>query len=69
MGVGNKRRFCEVIGLGNYMYEKLKSHIGHNVVCVAYGDFDSPMDICIECEDCCEVLVSAEDFNEEEENV
>lgn len=46
----------------NWMYEKLKEHIGHNIVCVAYGDINDPVDICIECEDCCEVLVSAEDF-------
>ena len=49
----------------NYMYEKLKEHIGHNIVCVAYGDIESPTDICIECEDCSCVLVSAEDFDEE----
>ena len=49
----------------NYMKEKLKRHIGHNVVCVCYGDPDDPVDVCIECEDCCEVLVSAEDFDEE----
>lgn len=42
------------------MYEKLKPHIGHRISCVCYGDFKNPADICIECEDCCEVLVSAE---------
>lgn len=46
----------------NYVFERLKPHIGHNVVCVYYGDADNPADICIECEDCCEVLVSAEDY-------
>ena len=46
-----------------YMYEKLRNHIGHNIVCVAYGDINNPVDICIECEDCNEVLVSAEDFD------
>ena len=51
----------------NYMYEKLKNHIGHDIVCVAYGDIDNPDDFCIECEDCNEVLVSAETFDEEEE--
>ena len=49
----------------NYMYRKLKNHIGHNVVCVVYGDIENPHDVCIECEDCCEVLVSAESFNED----
>lgn len=42
------------------MYEKLKDHIGHKIVCVSYGDPDNPDDICIECEDCNEVLVSTE---------
>lgn len=51
----------------NWMFEKLRPHIGHNVVCVCYGDIDDPVDICIECEDCMQVLVSAEDFDEEEE--
>lgn len=51
----------------NFMYEKLKDHIGHNVVCVAYGDINDPVDICVECEDCCCVLISAEDYDFEEE--
>lgn len=51
--------------MDNYLYEKLKNHIGHNIVCVAYGDIDKPVDICIECEDCGEVLISAESFQEE----
>lgn len=46
----------------NYMYEKLKNHIGHNIVCVCYGDPSNPSDVCLECEDCGEVLISAEDF-------
>lgn len=51
----------------NWMYEKLKHHIGHKIVCCCYGkDGEEPVDICIECEDCYEVLVSAEDFDEEE---
>lgn len=36
----------------NWMYEKLKPHIGHDIVCVSYGDINDPVDICIECEDC-----------------
>lgn len=56
------RRKCKV----NWMYTKLKEHIGHDIVCVAYGDINDPVDICIECEDCNEVLVSAEDFEEED---
>ena len=46
----------------NFMREKLKPHIGHDIVCVAYGNKENPFDICIECENCGEVLVSAETF-------
>ena len=49
----------------NYIYEKFKEHIGHNIECVIYGDPENPVDICIECADCGCVLVSAEDFDEE----
>lgn len=47
----------------NWLAEKLRPHIGHNLVCVRYGSADAPADICVECEDCREVLVSAEDYN------
>lgn len=40
--------------------EKLKSHVGHNLTCACYGDINAPRDICIECLDCNEVLVSCE---------
>ena len=56
---------CEVVYMKNYMHEKLKTHIGHSIVCVAYGDINNPVDICIECEDCGCVLVSSDDFDEE----
>jgi hypothetical protein len=49
------------------MYERLKPHIGRRVACVCYGERDDPVDICIECEDCCEVLVSSETEDYEEE--
>ena len=39
--------------------EKLKPHVGHNVVCVGYGE-DSIVDISIECEDCNEILFDIE---------
>lgn len=50
----------------NWMFDKLLAHVGHHVTCVYYGDKDDPADVCIECEDCNEVLVSGEDFDEEE---
>lgn len=39
--------------------EKLAPHVGHNVVCVNYGyGQELPLNIAIECEDCCETLFS-----------
>ncbi len=51
--------------MNNWMAKKLLPHVGHDISCVTYGDSDDPDDICIECEDCCTVLVSAEDFDED----
>lgn len=51
----------------SWMYNKLKPHLGHNIVCAYYGSIDNPVDICIECEDCGEILLSVESFEEEEE--
>lgn len=45
--------------------EKLKNHIGHNVVCASYGDKENPKDITIECVDCNEVLISCETIEDE----
>lgn len=51
------------------MYDKLRPHIGHNIVCVCYSkDGEEPVDICIECEDCGEVLISAETYDNREED-
>ena len=36
-------------------YEELKGHIGHDIVCTYYGDYDN---VAIECNDCNEVLLS-----------
>lgn len=44
----------------------LGRHAGHDLVLAYYGDFDNPSDICIECEDCHEVLISAEAFDMED---
>ena len=52
----------------NWMRLKLRPHVGHHIVCVYYGDPDEPADICIECETCGCVLVSAEDFDDLEEH-
>jgi hypothetical protein len=52
----------------NWIRAKLMPHRGHNIECVCYGDWDNPADVCIECADCNEVLISAEDFDEDEED-
>lgn len=52
--------------LKGFLAKKLYPHIGHKLECVAYGDLADPLDICIECIDCNEVLVSAAAFEEEE---
>lgn len=52
----------------NWMYEKLRPHIGHDIECVCYGkDGEDPQDICIECTTCNEVIISAEDYKEEDD--
>ena len=42
------------------LWNILKEHRGHDVVIATYGDFEDPVDICLECEDCGEVLLDAE---------
>ena len=44
-----------------YSYQELREHIGHAVVVVEYGN---GVNVAIECEDCCEVLL---DFDEDED--
>lgn len=56
----------EAGGPVNWMRLKLRPHVGHEIECVTYGDPDDPHDICVECITCGCVLVSAEDFDEEE---
>lgn len=50
----------------NPYYQRLKPHIGHEIECVGYGNEDDPIDICLECKTCHEVLVSAETMDYEE---
>lgn len=52
----------------NWMFRKLAPHVGHKIVCVSYGNKEETADICIECEDCGCVLVSAEDFEDDEDD-
>lgn len=45
-------------------YDNIRAHLGHKVVVAMYGD---EQNISIECEDCCEVLVSYDNDEEEDE--
>lgn len=42
------------------LWDILKTHFGHSVCIACYGDPDNPADVCLECEDCGEVLLDAE---------
>lgn len=42
------------------LWNELKKHRGHKVSIVSYGDWDNPEDVCLECEDCGEVVLDAE---------
>ena len=42
-------------------FKELKCHEGHKIVCVSYGDDES---ISVECEDCCEVIISFDNLEE-----
>lgn len=39
---------------------ELKRHRGHKVNIVSYGNWDNPENICLDCEDCGEVILDAE---------
>ena len=41
------------------LWDVLDHHFGHKVVIVKYGDIKNPADICLECEDCDEVILDA----------
>jgi len=42
------------------LWDLLLKHRGHTVCIVSYGDPNSPADVCLECEDCGEVILDAE---------
>ena len=42
------------------LWNILMEHRGHKVSIVSYGDWSNPADVCLECEDCNEVLLDAE---------
>lgn len=38
-------------------FDELREHIGHRVVCAAYGPLHDPANVALECEDCSMVLL------------
>ena len=42
------------------LWNELKKHRGHKVAIVSYGDWDNPVNVCLEYEDCEEVVLDAE---------
>ena len=44
----------------NALWDALKKHFGHQVTIAVYGDEDDPDDVCLECEDCNEVILDAD---------
>lgn len=42
------------------LWNELKKHREHNVRIVSYGNLEDPANICLECEDCGEVVLDAE---------
>lgn len=46
-----------------FNYEELKRHVGHNIVCVSYGNGEN---VAVECETCNEVLLDYDQDNDEE---
>ena len=43
----------------NLMWDILTKHHSHHVYVARYGNTDSPQNICLECEDCGEVVLDA----------
>lgn len=42
------------------LWDALKQHRSHKVNIVSYGDWDDPANVCLECEDCGEIVLDAE---------
>ena len=54
-------QWMECDKLSAFNYKELKRHVGHDIVCVSYGNEDN---VAIECETCNEVLL---DYDKEED--
>lgn len=44
----------------NLLWDLLLAHRGHKVSIVTYGDCGNIADVCLECDDCGEVILDAE---------
>lgn len=42
------------------LWDILAKHYGHHVYVAKYGGHDDPQNVCLECEDCGEVVLDAE---------
>lgn len=67
LNFGKYRADGEVCTSGNQdfkgadiLWNLLLKHRNHNVAIVTYGNPDAPADVCLECEDCGEVVLDAE---------
>lgn len=52
--------------MNTILWEKLREHLGHNVVIVGYGDDEDLHNLAIECENCGAVIVDCNNPNIEE---
>lgn len=50
------------IDYNKLLWDILAKHFGHHVVIAKYGDTGDPEDVCLECEDCYEVLLDAKNY-------
>ena len=46
------------------MYEKIARHIGHTIEVASYGNLLRPVNVAVECMDCYEVIVDADNPDE-----
>lgn len=48
--------------INKILWDKLLEHRGHEISIVSYGDWNNPESVCLECEDCGEVILDAETY-------
>ena len=45
-------------------FKELEQHVGHNIVCIYYGRKGEEQNVSLECEDCNEVLLDFDKFED-----